>query len=167
MMQIRPATADDLPLLYHWNAQPHVIKARGNDDQVNWKLELSSPSTWPQTFLGVIQNRPVGVTHIIDPAEEETGYWGRVEPDLRAIDIWIGQQQDLNKGYGTKMMRLAINHCFEDEGVNAILVDPLEDNKDAHRFYERLGFTELGLQKFGNDNCRVFRLERSVWYKPY
>jgi aminoglycoside 6'-N-acetyltransferase len=34
---------------------------------------------------------------IIDPAQEETHYWGDVEAELRAIDIWIGEESDLDR----------------------------------------------------------------------
>mgnify|MGYP003467119708 CR=1 FL=1 len=34
---------------------------------------------------------------IIDPALEESHYWGDIGPDLRAIDIWIGSPGDLGR----------------------------------------------------------------------
>jgi RimJ/RimL family protein N-acetyltransferase len=72
--------------------------------------------------------RPIGFVQIIDPAREESHYWGDCEPNLRAIDIWIGEADCLNKGYGTQMMRLAIERCFADPSVTAILIDPLASN---------------------------------------
>ena len=41
---------------------------------------------------------------IIDPLAEPTHYWGEVEPNLRALDIWIGEKDALGRGYGTAMM---------------------------------------------------------------
>lgn len=32
MITLRPATADDAPLLRHWDEQPHVLAADPNDD---------------------------------------------------------------------------------------------------------------------------------------
>jgi aminoglycoside 6'-N-acetyltransferase len=61
------------------------------------------------------------------------------------------------------MMQLAIQHCFKDKLITAILIDPLETNMKAHRFYERLGFKFLEKRKFGDDNCRVYRLDRTDW----
>jgi aminoglycoside 6'-N-acetyltransferase len=97
----------------------------------------------------------------IDPAREETHYWGDCEENLRAIDLWIGEAGDLGKGYGTQMMRLAIERCFADPKVTAILIDPLESNVRARRFYERLGFVALGPRRFGTDDCVVYRLGSS------
>jgi RimJ/RimL family protein N-acetyltransferase len=54
---------------------------------------------------------------------------------MRAIDIWIGEESDLGRGYGTEMMRLALDRCFADQAVKAVLLDPLTRNTRAHRFY--------------------------------
>ena len=103
---------------------------------------------------------------IIDPALEESHYWGDIGPDLRAIDIWIGSPGDLGRGYGAEMMRLAIERCFAAAGVTAIVIDPMVSNTDAHRFYERLGFRRIGRQMFDDDDCYVYRLERRDWLRP-
>jgi aminoglycoside 6'-N-acetyltransferase len=91
-------------------------------------------------------------------------YWGDVEPNLRAIDIWIGEERDLGRGYGTRMMELAIERCFAEPAVTAIVIDPLAANTRAHRFYERLGFRRIDRRTFGDgDDCFVYRLERGAW----
>src|SRR5262249_13037446 len=109
-------------------------------------------------------DRPVGLIQLIDPLEEESHYWGDCEPDLRALDIWIGEERDLGRGLGTQMMHLAIAHCFAWPNVAAILIDPLASNVRAHRFYERLGFRFIERRTFlGVDDCFVYRLNRADW----
>jgi aminoglycoside 6'-N-acetyltransferase len=44
-----------------------------------------------------------------------------------------------------------------------VLVDPLESNARAHQFYERLGFVFVEQRDFGDDRCRVYRIDRSGW----
>ena len=107
--------------------------------------------------------RPIGIMQIIDPAEEETHYWGEIESGLRAIDIWIGEEGDLGRGYGSEMMRLALERCFSNAAVGAVLVDPLAINFRACRFYERLGFRPVEQRAFGNDACIVYRFDRHTW----
>ena len=75
-------------------------------------------------------------------------------------DIWIGEESDLGRGYGTQIMKLAIKRCFADPAVAAVLVDPLDSNTRAHRFYERLGFEYVVQRCFGEDSCFVYRLAR-------
>lgn len=135
---LRPATPGDLATLLHWDEQPHVIAAAPNDDW-DWESELGYRPDWREHLIAERSGEPIGFVQIIDPAREESRYWGDVPDGLRALDLWIGEARDLGKGYGTAMMRLALTRCFDPPDVTAVLVDPLAANTRAHRFYERLG----------------------------
>lgn len=161
-IRLRPATPDDLGLLRHWDEQPHVIASDPNDDW-GWEAELGRSPDWREQLIAELDGRPIGFVQIIDPAREESGYWGDVPAGLRAIDIWIGEAADLGKGYGTTMMRLALGRCFAAPDVSAVLIDPLASNVRAHRFYERLGFRFVERRRFGADECFVYRLDRAAY----
>lgn len=158
-MRLRPATLDDLALLRHWDEQAHVIAADPNDDW-GWEHELGRDPDWREQLIAEVEGRPIGFIQIIDPAREDSRYWGDCPANLRAIDIWIGEETDLGKGFGTRMMQLAIERCFRDPRVRAILIDPLASNTRARRFYERLGFCFVEHRRFGNDDCAVYKLDR-------
>ena len=113
-----------------------------------------------EQLIAEVDGVPIGLLQIIDPAEEERHYWGEVPANLRAIDIWIGEAAYLGRGYGTRMMQLAIGRCFAAPAVEAILIDPLARNTRAIRFYQRLGFKPVEERRFGEDLCLVHRLER-------
>lgn len=162
VINLRSATSADLDLLRHWDEQPHVIASNPNDEW-NWEVELERTPDWREQLIAEIDNRPIGLIQIIDPAREESHYWGDVAADLRAIDIWIGEEADLGKGYGTKMMQLALARCFADPSVKAVIIDPLASNTRAHRFYERLGFQFVEYRRFGEDECFIYRLNRQDW----
>lgn len=164
-MLLRPAVPADVPLLQHWSTQPHIVAASGDFSEFDWQGEIPRRVDWREILIAEIDGRPIGVMQIIDPAREETHYWGDSEENLRAIDIWIGEAEDLGKGYGTQMMKLAIERCFADPKVTAILIDPLPSNVRARRFYERLGFSAVERRTFGDDECIVHRLERETWEK--
>ncbi len=159
-MELRSATPDDAALLRYWDEQPHVIAADPNDDWA-WEAKLQRSPDWREQLIAEVGVRPVGFIQIIDPAREDSHYWGDVPPGLRAIDIWIGEANDLGRGYGTAMMGLALERCFRDAAVSAVLIDPLASNVRAHRFYERLGFEFVERRHFGDDDCFVYRLTRS------
>lgn len=161
-MELRPATPADLELLRRWDEQPHVIASDPNDDW-SWETELNRTPDWREQLIAELDGRPIGFIQIIDPAREESRYWGDVPADLRAVDIWIGEASDLGKGYGTKMMQLALARCFADQDVSAVLIDPLASNMRAHRFYERLGFQFVERRRFGEDECLVYRLDRAKY----
>ncbi|MEM9305137.1 MAG: GNAT family N-acetyltransferase [Pseudomonadota bacterium] len=157
-LDFRPATLADLALLRAWDEQPHVIASNPNDDW-DWEEDLAWSPDWRELLLAEVDDRPVGVLQIIDPAFENTG-WAPIGPGHRAVDVWIGEPDCLNRGIGTRMMRWAIARCFADDEVHTILIDPLATNTDAHRFYRRLGFEFVAERRSGTDDCFVSSLRR-------
>jgi aminoglycoside 6'-N-acetyltransferase len=162
VMELRPATPNDLEVLRCWDEPPHVVAADPHDDWA-WEVELERSPGWREQLMAEVDGRPVGFLQLIDPALEESRYWGDIPSGLRAIDIWIGEEADLGKGYGTEMRRLALARCFKDPAVSAVLIDPLASNVRTHRFCERLGFQFVERRRFGEDECFVYRLERSSY----
>lgn len=164
MITLRAARLDDLHLLQHWDEQQHNMDADPNGDW-EWAEELSRQPCWREQLIAELDGRPLGFIQIIDPLEEETHYWGEIAPNLRAIDIWIGEAEDLGKGYGTIMMRQALDRCFANPKVEAVVIDPLVSNQRACRFYEKIGFRWQERRQFGTDDCHVYRIDR-VDYQP-
>lgn len=164
MIQLRKATIEDLSLLEYWDQQQHVIDADPNDDW-NWAYELTRDPDWREQLIATLNGDPIGVIQIIDPALEETNYWGKVDPGKRAIDIWIGEADHLGKGYGSQMMKLALGRCFATPDVMEVLIDPLKSNVKAIRFYQSIGFEFLEERVFGQDLCEVHVFRRTDWEK--
>lgn len=171
---LRPATVEDVPLFERWDKQPHVISATTDDpdaekafEDADWPDELASQNKHSKYCVAELNGRPIGAMQMIDPHRESTHYWGEIQPNLRALDIWIGEPDCLGKGYGETMMRLAFQTCFADPAVTAIVIDPLASNERAHRFYRRLGFKPLGRRFFGDDDCLVHELVREDWQRYF
>jgi aminoglycoside 6'-N-acetyltransferase len=162
VIRLRRATVADVALLEHWDDQPHVIAATGDDDVQEWADEIAAAEAfdWQEILIAELDGRPLGVIQVIDPERERTHYWGDCGPGLRAIDIWIGEAADLGHGHGTVMMALALARCFDPPEVRAVIIDPLAANVDAQRFYRRIGFVEVGPRRFGTDDCLVMRIDR-------
>jgi aminoglycoside 6'-N-acetyltransferase len=170
---LRMATLDDVGVLERWDREPSVIACTTDDpgaeqafESAVWADEIAANSNVTCYYLAELDGRPIGAMQVIDPQAEPTHYWGDIEPGLRAIDIWIGDPRDRNAGHGSAMMTAVIERCFEDGAVSAIIIDPLNSNADAHRFYRRLGFEVVGRRVFnGEDDCLVHRLERGDWVR--
>lgn len=161
-LYLRPATLDDVALLRRWDDQPHVI-ASDPDTDWEWEFELGRSPEWREQLIAEVNGHAIGFIQIIDPALEESHYWGNMPANLRAIDIWIGESAYLGKGYGTQMMQLALARCFANPAVSAVLIDPLASNTRAHRFYGQQGFKFVENRFFGSDECCVYRLDRVAW----
>ena len=167
---LRAAVPADAGFLTAWDSEPHVIRCTTDDpdatiarDAGEWESELASPTEHWEHLVAEVDGRPVGAMLIIDPALEPTHYWGDIRPNLRALDIWIGPADALGRGYGTQMMAQAIDRCFADPAVEAIVIDPLASNVEAHRFYGRMGFRVVGPRTFDEDECLVHWLDRADW----
>ena len=167
---LRVATQADVPRFDAWDREPSVIACTTDDPEAEqafggayWPDEIAANSDVTCYYIAELAGRPIGAMQAIDPHREPTHYWGEIEPNLRAIDIWSGAPEDRNKGHGARMMRAAIDRCFADPVVAAIIIDPLNSNTDAHRFYRRLGFKPVGVRRFGEDDCLVHRLQREAW----
>lgn len=170
-LTLRRATLADVPVLERWDREPGVIAATTDDKDAkkafeghDWTVELPKQSAVDEYLIAEVDGTPIGAMQNIDPHLEPTHYWGEVEPNLRALDIWIGEAAYRGKGYGEQMMRLAAARCFADPAVTAIVIDPLASNERALRFYERLGYVAQGRRLFGGvDDCVVMRLTRAAW----
>jgi aminoglycoside 6'-N-acetyltransferase len=169
-LTLRPATPADVGWFERWDADPDVIAATSDDPgatvafaDTDWADELAAQTQYSQYFIAELDRRPIGAMQICDPHLESSHYWGEIEPNLRAVDIWIGFANDRGKGYGAQMMRLALDHCFADPCVTGIVIDPLASNERAQRFYRRLGFKPVGRRTFGDDDCLVHELTRHDW----
>lgn len=163
MITFRQATPDDIPMLARWAAAPHVRAALGEEAPPDWDADLAQQNDWQEALIAETDGRPVGYFEIIDPAMEPSHYWGDVEQNLRAFDIWIGDADDLGKGYGAEMVRLGLDRCFAPTEITAVIIDPLVSNVRAIKFYKRFGFQHVGVQHFDGNDCAVMKLERKEW----
>ena len=159
MLILKDAAMEHLQLLRRWDAAAHIVAAKGTEDW-EWERELARSPNWREQLIAYVDEKPIGFIQIIDPALEDSHYWGNCSDNLRAIDIWIGEEDYIGRGFGTRMMRMAIDRCFAVPSVEAILIDPLATNTRARRFYERFGFQFVEIRRFEDDVCAVYRLNR-------
>lgn len=162
MLKLRLADINDLQLLNYWDTKQHVIDC-DDDENWEWQKELNRNPDWREQLIAELNGEPIGFIQIIDPYLEETKYWGDVGKNIRAIDIWIGEEKNLNKGYGSIMMKLAAERCFAKAKVEKIIIDPLSTNTKAHRFYERLGFSFVAKANLQGSSCFIYELKRADW----
>jgi aminoglycoside 6'-N-acetyltransferase len=161
---LRAATIDDSYLLKNWDLDEAVEYSGGDDDSYDWDYELPRNVDWREFLIAEVDAVPIGMIVLIDALREESHYWGQDVPaDSWAIDIWIGDQEHRSKGYGALMMQQALQRCFVKHGASLVLIDPLQSNHRAIKFYRRVGFTDVGPRQFENDDCLVMSMTRDMF----
>jgi aminoglycoside 6'-N-acetyltransferase len=156
-------TIDDVAWLVRWDDDPDVAAAIGgrSADWYDWPAELARDVPWRELLIAEEDGRPIGFLQLADAREEESHYWGDIEPGTWALDIWIGSPDDRGRGLGAEAMALALDRVFDRHGADTVVIDPLVTNRRAIAFYERLGFERVGVREFGDDACLVMRLPRN------
>jgi aminoglycoside 6'-N-acetyltransferase len=161
---LRAATIDDSYLLKNWDLDEAAEYWGGDDDSYDWDYELPRNVDWREFLIAEVDAVPIGMIVLIDALREESHYWGQDVPaDSWAIDIWIGDQEHRSKGYGALMMQQALQRCFVNHGASLVLIDPLQSNHRAIKFYRRVGFTDVGPRQFENDDCLVMSMTRDMF----
>ncbi len=85
--------------------------------------------------------RPIGYLQFYPADAEEYQFEGRGK--VYALDLFIGEPQDWDRGLGTQFIRLLLCYLFEQIGVDWVLTDPHVDNLRAIRVYEKCGFRKV------------------------
>jgi aminoglycoside 6'-N-acetyltransferase len=161
-IKLRKAARPDIALLRYWDEQPHRKESDPNADW-QWETEVDRACPWRQQLIAELDDHPIGYVEILHCAMDEEHYWGDVPETWAAIDIWIGEETNIARGYGTQMLRAAVAICFSREDIETVVLDPIATNIRARKFYERNGFKLVEERWFGEDHCAVYRLNRHAW----
>jgi RimJ/RimL family protein N-acetyltransferase len=150
MISFRPLTLsdEDIELLHKWLNKPHV--------QEHWDL---SPETLEQTrkkykkkvnttsdfsYIVYHDEKPVGYIQSYNASAVGDGWWGDEPLGTWGLDMYIGEENELGKGLGSKITKQFAEKLFEEEKAKRVIVDPKPTNLRAIRSYEKAGFKKVG-----------------------
>jgi RimJ/RimL family protein N-acetyltransferase len=128
----KPLQETDLTLLCIWFNKPHV-KQWWNDDltdaQITAKYQSRIGNTQTVPFIVYLNSKAIGFIQYHQEAE-----------DTISIDQFIGEEEYLNRGYGTGLVTAFIEKLFTNPVIKKIMTDVNPDNARAQRCYEKAGF---------------------------
>jgi len=75
------------------------------------------------------------------------------------MDIFIGEEDYLNQGYGTVIVKAFVKYVFEYFIAKILLIDPAESNKRAIHCYEKAGFKYIKTANDGVTDCHVMKFK--------
>lgn len=163
-----PFQGQHLPLWQQWSEKPHVKNAWFIDgyETVDIIHEKIKGNGYDYSFIFSLDNRAIGYIVACDLyayrtiCKEPKGLFTREPPGTFCMDLFIGDETYLDKGYGAAIVRAFIDYIFAHFDANRILIDPAADNKRAIRCYEKAGFKIVGEAFDGITNCYTMEIKK-------
>lgn len=172
----RPVTADDLPLIGRWLAEPHVARWWAHE----WTPEAVERDFGPtlrgeepaEDLIAELDGRPIGLCqrsfwHAYPDEVDEFAGQIDVPTDAMTIDYLVGDPADVGHGLGTALIRdLAADTFAAHPDCGVLLVPVVAGNPASWRALEKAGFRYVGPARAEPDNPvdppdhRVYRLPR-------
>jgi aminoglycoside 6'-N-acetyltransferase len=139
----REMTADDLPMIKRWLAEPHVREWWG-DPVEQYALvcgDLDEPAM--DQYIVSSDGRDFGYLQCYDPTAWNSGF-GEQPKGTRGIDLFIGEADMIAHGHGSAMIRAFVDERLQ-RGAPRVVTDPDPNNLRAVSAYENAGFTRVGM----------------------
>ncbi|MAM62172.1 GNAT family N-acetyltransferase [Maritimibacter sp. UBA3975] len=143
--QFRPATCDDLPMLRHWLAAPHVARWWENADPFD-----AEDMADPHFRAWIVHHAGAPFAYVQDYAIHgwpdhpltflPEGSYG--------IDLFIGPEEMLGQGHGPAFVAQFSGGLIA-QGAPAVGVDPDPANAGAIAAFGRAGFQPVGKAQDG------------------
>ena len=133
-----PVNSSHRPLLRRWLASPHVREWWGDPEQELQLIAHGKELDGTEGFTIMLDQAPVGYIQSWVPSQfDNEGWEQRLSPDVRGIDVFIGETSAL--GNGAAIIR-AFAHRLFAEGHHHLVIDPDKQNHRAIRAYVKAGF---------------------------
>ncbi|HYO78354.1 MAG TPA: GNAT family N-acetyltransferase [Thermoanaerobaculia bacterium] len=146
----RPLTMRDIPLVHEWLMRPHVAEWWGEPESLAEREAEFGPLTdegsdSTRGYIALLDGAPIGFIQSYVAMDSGGGWWpDERDPGARGIDQFLANENQLNRGLGTAMVRAFVEKLFSDPSVTRIQTDPRPDNARAIRCYEKAGFRAIG-----------------------
>ena len=152
MFRFRPLTANDFPILLKWLSRNHVKQWWDDGDDTLEKVARHyGAADETARFVLVEANneseKPIGYFQYYFAAENSIG-----------IDQFIGEEDYLNRGVGTRAIKMFIELIKRKHAPQTIILDPSPENKRAIRCYEKVGFRHYE----GGENQTAYMMRLSL-----
>lgn len=171
-ISFKKLTQQDLSLFFEWAQKPHVKDTWfiNGYEAINKYSEKIAGNGYDYPFIIYVNDKPIGYIQCSDLYAYKTicpnpkGFFINEEPGTFCLDLFIGEEEYLNKGYGTEIIKLFVDKLFAEFKAKKILIDPACSNKRAIRCYEKAGFKFLRKERDGITECYVMEFVSNSRY---
>lgn len=165
-IHLRPMTIADTSKIVAWRNKDFVRKnfiyqeLFTEEGHLAWIKDQVEPGYVVQFIICLSDGREIGSVYFRDiDREKKTAEYG----------IFIGEEDAIGCGYGSKTARLALQYAFDTMRLEKVFLRFLEDNTGARRSYEHAGFRliesreERVVLQQGERRVLFMEIDRSTW----
>lgn len=87
--------------------------------------------------------------------------------DEAELGIMIGDRDYWNKGYGTDIVTLLVNHIFGQTNIKRIYLKTLDSNTRAQKCFQKCGFTQHNHLVKGRFHFVLMEIYRNQWQESH
>ena len=136
---LRPASANDLPLLRRWLESPEARRWWGDPEFEFALLQEDLGNPLMRMRIVSLDGRPFAYAQDYDVVSWPQAHLAHLPEPARAIDTFIGEPDMIGRGHGQTFLRL-LAEALIAEGARCVVVDPDPKNERALKAYARAGF---------------------------
>jgi RimJ/RimL family protein N-acetyltransferase len=144
-VRLRAIERSDLSRYFEWLNDPEVIEGLWHhlplsmDDETDWFEKMRQQDA---------EQRPLAIEIREDQAWRLVGNVGlmhlRWANRSAELGIFIGDKSLWDRGYGTEVVDLMLQHAFETLNLHRVFLRVFATNRRAQRCYEKVGFAVEG-----------------------
>ena len=146
-IRIRSLTDEDFPLLLKWLTDDRVLEFyEGRDKKYTLEqIKEHFSQEWEDEIFRVIieyQDKPIGYGQIYKMYDElyDDYHYPRSSEIVYGMDQFIGEPEYWSKGIGNKYTKMIFDLLKKKRNVDAVILDPHQNNIRAIRMYQKAGF---------------------------
>ncbi|KTD43092.1 GNAT family N-acetyltransferase [Legionella parisiensis] len=148
MMIFKPLTHFDLDLLCRWFEKTHVLEwwnDKLTPEQIKEKYGARIDDDVVCPYIVYINKKPIAFIQYYWVIKAREGWWPDEDANTVGLDQFIGEENYINKGFGTLMIKEFIQFLFQNPLIRKIITEADPNNLRAKRCYEKAGFHEMGI----------------------
>ena len=146
-IRIRSLIENDFSLLLKWLTDERVLEFyEGRDKKYTLEdIKEHFSEEWEDEVFRVIieyQGKPIGYGQIYEMYDElyDDYHYQRSSEIVYGMDQFIGEPEYWSKGIGTKYTKMIFDFLKKERNVDAVILDPHQNNTRAIRMYQKAGF---------------------------
>lgn len=156
--------SDDLDLLCQWFNKPHVLEWWNDHltaEEIKEKYGKRVGDSVVCPYIVYLNEKPIGYIQYYWANRLGSEQWSNEDDNAVGLDQFIGDENYLNQGLGTLMLKAFIKYLFENHPIKKIITEADLNNLRAKRCYQKAGFHEASIINTPDSKSILMEIKRN------